>query len=194
MHGCHRLRRFSSSGGVKRRTEDRDSLDDSFLLRLHSLLDLTDNTGIHVILDNHGDMTGAAGCGNGAPLLLQQQAAADLIGKPLQTQFPFGAVPRLRVENIPGFEYCGRESTDAWMKHSDDPNCNLLNECCQAMNSGGYPGGLGYPGQVRALLDINGGGCEISPICNCLRAHERAHVHRQGPTLRHMARGSRRNQ
>jgi hypothetical protein len=125
-------------------TEDRDSLDDSFLLRLHSLLDLTDSTGIHVILDNHGDMTGSAGCGNGAPLWLQQQAAADLIGKPLRTQFPFGAVPKLRVENIPGFEYCGRDDVDAWMKHADDPNYNLLNECCQAVNSGGNPGGLGY--------------------------------------------------
>merc|ERR1711959_116711 len=28
-------------------------------------------------------------------------------------------------------------------KHAGDPNYNLLNECCQAMNSGN-PGGLGF--------------------------------------------------
>lgn len=46
------------------------------------------HAGIHVMLDNHGDMTGSANCGNGAPMWFQQKAAADLIGKPLTTDFP----------------------------------------------------------------------------------------------------------
>eukprot|EP00662_Eupelagonemidae_sp_cell21_P056675 gene56675-biopygen110057 len=34
---------------------DEDALDANFLRSLHELLHLTDRTGIHVILDNHGD-------------------------------------------------------------------------------------------------------------------------------------------
>ena len=40
------------------------------------------------MLDNHGDMTGTANCGNGAPMWFQQKVAGDLIGKPLTTGFP----------------------------------------------------------------------------------------------------------
>jgi hypothetical protein len=36
-------------------------LDPAFVRRLHDLLDLTDRTGLHVVLDNHGDMVGSAG-------------------------------------------------------------------------------------------------------------------------------------
>jgi hypothetical protein len=86
---------------------DTNSLDPSFLQRLHSLLTLTDKAGIHVVLDNHGDMTGSAGCGNGVPMWFQQKAAAHLIGRPLETDFPFYAVDDLRVENVPGYEHCG---------------------------------------------------------------------------------------
>ena len=48
-------------------------LTPDFEKRLHALLDLTDREGIHVILDNHGDMVGSAGCGNGAPMWFQKQ-------------------------------------------------------------------------------------------------------------------------
>ncbi len=123
---------------------DANYLDASFLHRLHSILDLTDQAGIHVLLDNHGDMTGSAGCGNGVPMWFQQKAAGDLIGKPLETAFPFYVVPELRVENVPGWGHCGDGNRSAWAEHAGDPNYNLLNECCKAMNSGGNPGGLGY--------------------------------------------------
>ena len=44
---------------------DADALDSAFVERLHAVLNLTDATGLYVILDNHGDMVGSAGCGNG---------------------------------------------------------------------------------------------------------------------------------
>ena len=50
-----------------------DALDADFLKRLHDILDLTDRTDIHVVLDNHGDMVGSAGCGNGVPMWFQQK-------------------------------------------------------------------------------------------------------------------------
>ena len=34
------------------------------MARLHAVLSLTDAAGIHVILDNHDNMVGTAGCGN----------------------------------------------------------------------------------------------------------------------------------
>ena len=133
--------------------EDSDSLDASFLQRLHSVLDLTDKAGINVVLDNHGDMTGSAGCGNGVPMWFQKQAAPELIGRPLHTDFPFDVVPSLRIENVPGFDHCGPGNESAWMKHAGDPNYNMLNECCQAMNSGGNPGGLGYTSSSQRTMD-----------------------------------------
>ena len=62
-----------------------DTLDQTFLDRLHAVLNLTDAMGLHVVLDNHGDMVGSAGCGNGVPMWFQKKAAPDLIGKPLST-------------------------------------------------------------------------------------------------------------
>ena len=44
---------------------DENALDPEFLSRLDAILNLTDRNKIHVILDNHGDMTSSAGCGNG---------------------------------------------------------------------------------------------------------------------------------
>lgn len=68
--------------------EDKDSLDPAFLKRLHAVLNLTDKNGLHVVLDNHGDMVGSAGCGNGVPMWFQKKYAGDLIGKPLETYLP----------------------------------------------------------------------------------------------------------
>eukprot|EP00037_Helgoeca_nana_P013759 m.127186 g.127186 ORF g.127186 m.127186 type:complete len:467 (-) comp22213_c0_seq1:158-1558(-) len=119
---------------------DEDALDPAFLTRLHALLDLTDKNGIHVILDNHGDMVGSAGCGNGVPMWFQQKAAPELIGKPLVTDFPYSLI--MPIDKVSGYDYCGTNAT-MWALHAGDPNFNLLNPCCQRMNSDN-PGGLGY--------------------------------------------------
>jgi hypothetical protein len=123
--------------------DDADALDISFLEMLHAILDLTDAAGISVILDNHGDMTGSAGCGNGVPMWISKQAAPDLIGQRLSTMPPFFLVPELTVEKAQGFDRCNH-NTSAWAKHAGDPNFNLLNECCQALNSLDNPGSLGF--------------------------------------------------
>ena len=39
---------------------DEDKLDEDFVQRLHAVLDLTDKNGIHVMLDNHGDMVSSS--------------------------------------------------------------------------------------------------------------------------------------
>mmetsp|Transcript_26792 Transcript_26792/g.50766 ORF Transcript_26792/g.50766 Transcript_26792/m.50766 type:complete len:463 (+) Transcript_26792:31-1419(+) len=127
-----------------------DSLDPAFMKRLHDILDLTDRTGIHVILDNHGDMVGSAGCGNGVPMWFQQKAAPDLIGKKLTTGFPYSLISSLKVTNVNGYDHCTTD--EQWAAHAGDPNYNLLNECCQAMNSPN-PGGLGYTKISQKTMD-----------------------------------------
>merc|ERR1711998_422609 len=121
---------------------DVDELDPAFVERLHAILNLTDRTGIHVMLDNHGDMTASAGCGNGAPMWISKRAAPELIGKPLVTGFPFELVPSLQITKLSGYDHCGSNETK-WAAHAGDPNYNLLNECCLAINSGN-PGATGY--------------------------------------------------
>eukprot|EP00756_Hemistasia_phaeocysticola_P014544 Hpha_TRINITY_DN15343_c2_g1::TRINITY_DN15343_c2_g1_i3::g.88394::m.88394 len=122
--------------------EDADQLDPVFVERLHAVLNLTDKNGIHVMLDNHGDMVGTAGCGNGAPMWVQKRAVPDLIGKPLKTDLPYSLIKQIAVKDVGGYDHCGEDETK-WAAHAGDPNYNLLNECCQAMNSGN-PGGLGF--------------------------------------------------
>ena len=120
--------------------EDDNKLDENFLSRLHSLLNLTDFYKIHVVLDNHGDMTGSLGCGNGAPYWVQKEAAGDLVGKPLETSFPYNIF--IDVKKLGGYSYCG-DNTTKWAQFAGDPNYNLLNECCQLLNSNN-PGELGF--------------------------------------------------
>merc|ERR1719265_1176806 len=72
---------------------DEDQLDPDFVERLHAVLNLTDANGIHVMLDNHGDMW--AGCGNGAPMWLQKKAAPELIGTVPVTHFPYNLLSAL---------------------------------------------------------------------------------------------------
>jgi len=131
---------------------DEDALDPDFLQRLHALLNLTDVNGIHVILDNHGDMVGTAGCGNGAPMWFQQKAAPELIGKPLHTNLPYSLIDSISVKKVGGYDHCGSDETK-WAAFAGDPNYNLLNECCQAMNSGGNPGGLGFTTMSQKTMD-----------------------------------------
>ena len=42
------------------------------------------------MLDNHGDMVGSLGCGNGVPAWFQRKAPGveELLGKPLETHLP----------------------------------------------------------------------------------------------------------
>ena len=129
---------------------DEDALDPAFLLRLHALLNLTDAAGIAVVLDNHGDMVGGAGCGNGVPAWFSAAAAPALIGAPLATGFPYNLVPGLDVKDLPGF--CGSNES-AWAAFAGDANYNLLNSCCKALNDGGNPGALGYTTISQATMD-----------------------------------------
>jgi hypothetical protein len=121
---------------------DEDALDPEFVRRLDAILDLTDRTGINVVLDNHGDMVGTAGCGNGVPMWVQQAAAPDLIGAPLKTGLPYSLVPGLGIESLSGYSVCGDNAT-AWAEHAGDPNYNILNRCCAPMN-GPNPQQLGF--------------------------------------------------
>jgi len=130
---------------------DEDQLDPQFVELLHAVLNLTDKNGLHVMLDNHGDMVGSAGCGNGVPMWIQKQAAPQLIGKPLVTDFPYNLINQISVKSIDGYNHCGEDETK-WAAHAGDPNYNLLNECCQAMNSGN-PGGLGFTTINQATMD-----------------------------------------
>lgn len=131
--------------------KDTDWLDPNFLERLHAFLGLADEEGLHVILDNHGDMVGSLGCGNGAPNWLQEKAAPDLVGKLLTTGFPYNLVPSLRVQDLLGYESCG-DDTSKWVVLAGDANYNLLNECCLAMNSPN-PAALGYNSLSQATMD-----------------------------------------
>jgi hypothetical protein len=128
---------------------DEDQLDPDFVERLHAVLNLTDANGIHVMLDNHGDMW--AGCGNGAPMWFQKKAAPHLIGTPPVTHFPYNLLDSINVKKVPGYEHCGGDATK-WAKFAGDPNYNLLNECCLAMNSGN-PGGNGFTAIAQTTLD-----------------------------------------
>jgi len=128
---------------------DEEALDPAFLELMHDVLDLTDANEIHVILDNHGDMVGSAGCGNGVPMWFQQKAAPELIGKQLETHFPYNLV--LPVDQLDGYAYCGND-TAKWAQHAGDPNYNLINECCQQMNSGN-PGELGFTTISQRTMD-----------------------------------------
>ena len=103
------------------------------------------------MLDNHGDMTASAGCGNGVPMWISQLAAPELIGKPLETGFPFSLISSLNVKDLGGYAHCGENATK-WAEHAGDPNYNLLNECCQAINSGN-PGATGYTTIAQKNMD-----------------------------------------
>ena len=65
----------------------------------------------------------------------QQKAAPELIGKQLETHFPYNLV--LPVDQLDGYAYCGND-TAKWAQHAGDPNYNLINECCQQMNREGH--------------------------------------------------------
>lgn len=96
-------------------------------------------------------MVSSANCGNGAPMWFSQLASPDLIGKPLETGFPFSIIPSLNIKNLAGYDTCG-DDKDKWAQYAGNPNYNLLNECCQAMNSPN-PGAIGYTTIGQAGMD-----------------------------------------
>lgn len=51
-----------------------------------------------------------------------------------------------------GYDVCGDDEAK-WAMYAGDPNYNLLNECCLAMNSPN-PGGLGYSKINQAAMDF----------------------------------------
>lgn len=129
---------------------DEPVLDPAFLQRLHAILNLTDRNDIHVILDNHGDQIASANCGNGAPMWFSQKAAPFLIGKPLESSFPFDILDLTNVQKAPGYWHCGNNK-EKWAQHAGDPDYNVKNECCRAMN-GPNPSGLGYSSLAQATM------------------------------------------
>ena len=76
--------------------------------------------------------------------VVSAKGCSELIGKPITTGFPYSLVSSLNIEKLGGYATCGSNSTK-WAAHAGDPNYNLINECCKAMNSGGNPGALGTP-------------------------------------------------
>ena len=130
---------------------DENKLDPGFLQRLHALLDLTDKAGIAVVLDNHGDAVGSANCGNGIPMWFSTKASPELIGKPLVSALPYSLIPGVNVKTSPGYSHCGGDP-EKYAEHAGDPNYNLLNECCLAIN-GGNPPSNAFSTVAQASMD-----------------------------------------
>jgi len=123
-------------------TEAGDMLNADFLRRMHAILDMTDAAGLHVFLDNHGDMVGSANCGNGVPMWVSQAAdSKGRHGKHLTTGLPYSLF--MDVKDTGGYDHCGEDDTK-WAQYAGDPNYNLLNECCIAMNAGGNQPNLAF--------------------------------------------------
>ena len=111
---------------------------------------MTDASGLHVFLDNHGDMVGSANCGNGVPMWISEAAAPELIGKQLTTGFPYNRF--VDVAEAGGYDVCG-DNDDKWAEHAGDPNYNLLNDCCKAMNSDANQSRLAYTMLGQKTMD-----------------------------------------
>jgi len=127
------------------------------------------------MLDNHGDMTGSANCGNGAPMWFQQKAAGDLIGKPLRTEWPFSMVSAIDVKNVPGYSTCGDNET-LWALHASDPNYNILNPCCQAMNSPNPPG-IGFNSIAQKVCTLR----TLATLLTCQKSASNVQAPREPP-------------
>lgn len=111
-------------------------LDAAWLRRLHAILNITLEHGIHVLFDVHQDAVGTATCGEGVPQWFSAKATPDHIGKPL--------IPIANV-SIPGLPdwprqadgLCMTNDTTTWALHKGDPNYNTKNPCCLRYNQGG---------------------------------------------------------
>jgi hypothetical protein len=79
-----------------------------------------------------------------------QKAAPHLVGKPLETSFPFNILNAISIYKTPGYSHCGNNK-EKWAQHTGDPDYNVKNECCRAMNNGN-PGSLGFTSLAQATM------------------------------------------
>ena len=75
----------------------------------------------------------------------------ELIGKPLVSTLPYSLIPGVDVKTSSGYKICGSDSAK-YAEHAGDPNYNLLNECCQNINSGNPPSN-GFSSVAQASMD-----------------------------------------
>ena len=73
----------------------------------------------------------------------------ELIGKPLVSAFPYSVVINVDTDN--GYSHCGH-NVSKYAKHAGDPNYNILNECCLAINDGNPPA-TGFSTLAQASMD-----------------------------------------
>ena len=116
---------------------------------MRAILKLCHEHDLHVLLDMHGDMVGSANCGWGLPMWISQKAAANKIGKPLTTGFPYSLFDKFKIKQT----HCGDNKT-MWAAHAGDPNYNLLNSCCAELNHGGNNPALGWSESAQATMDF----------------------------------------
>lgn len=98
-----------------------DSLDASWVKKLHAILDLAAEYDLYVLLDMHQDAVGSANCGEGVPQWFSQLAVPDMIGKAL---YPLPALDD---------GSCGL-GDPSWNDYSGQPDYNIKNKCCLAHN------------------------------------------------------------
>ena len=111
-----------------------DVLDARFVARLHALLELCERYGIRVLLDVHEDAMGSALCGEGVPMWWFEQHLPALIGAPV-VGF---------AEALPPVGRCSVSDVATWREHAGDPEYNLKNPCCLALNRPTLRGGWGW--------------------------------------------------
>jgi len=106
-------------------------LDAAWLARLHALLDVCLEYGIHVLLDVHQDAVGTATCGEGVPQWFSAKATPNHIGKPL--------IPILNLSKWPkqADGLCMVNDTVNWAMHKGEEDYNTKNKCCLRYNQGG---------------------------------------------------------
>ena len=111
-----------------------------FLERLHDILSLCDDHGLHVVLDVHQDAVGTAVCGEGVPQWFSALATPGEIGKPLRPSF----------QQKDGS--CGTNDTASWAEYAGDPDYNIKNKCCRLLNQGTW-GQLSFAEQSQKTME-----------------------------------------
>jgi len=107
-------------------------LDPEWVSRLHALLDLAAQHGIHVLLDVHQDNVGTATCGEGVPQWFSALATPSRIGKPIRPlPFAGGEFPH-QPDGL-----CGTNDTKTWALYAASDEYGISNPCCVRYNGGG---------------------------------------------------------
>ena len=88
----------------------------------------------------------------------RNHASARSLRAPTSHAHPWSrSIESLRVERLGGYARCG-DNESRWAAFAGDPNYNLLNECCLAIN-GGNPSATGYTTMAQANMNyITGDG------------------------------------